>query len=121
LPDEGLVLMLVESGGLVPEKLSEARFRTVLDGIKQASTRSTQGISMTLNQCDISFVRGTQTGECVGTASFDGQPRNLLLFVWVESGGYVAGAAFLTRAPLDEARPGIDQILDSVKIVPVPA
>jgi hypothetical protein len=116
IPDEGLVLMLVASGGLVPEQLSEARFRTVLDGIKQASTRSTRGISMAIESCDISFARGAQTGECVGTAALHGTPRNLLLFVWIERGGYVAGAAFLTRAALEDARPGIDQILDTVQV-----
>lgn len=116
LPDEGIVLMLVDSGGTVPEELGDARFGQVLEGIRKASTRSTRGISMSLVACDISLARGTRTGECTGTASFDGDRRNLLLFVWMESGGYLAGAAFLTRALLEEARPEIEQILQSVQL-----
>ncbi|HUH05291.1 MAG TPA: hypothetical protein VML75_25005 [Kofleriaceae bacterium] len=116
LPDEGLVLMLVDSGGTVPEELGEARFRQVLEGIKQASMRSTRGISMAIAACDLRSARGVRTGECTGTASFDGQPRNLLLFVWIESGGYLAGAAFLSREDLALARPGIEQILESVQV-----
>jgi hypothetical protein len=114
-PDLMLMLMRVDGNGQIPTTLDEDEFSRViysmerdLDGFDQHGFRASD------IACDVTWSRGPLTGECEGIATADRHTRELMMYIWIDTGGILMVAGVLSREPLVDTLDEIHEILDSL-------
>lgn len=114
-PDLALMLMRVDGNGQIPTNLDEREFAQVIyamerdmDGFEQHEFRASD------LSCEVTWSRGPLTGECEGVATAGRHRRDLMMYIWIDTGGVLMVAGVLARGDLADALVEIDEILDSL-------
>ena len=112
-PELGLLLFSLDSKGAIPDDMDEAEFEKLfLGATRNMSYRG--GAALKTSNCEVTMARERMAGQCGGEITHNGEQRYLTVFFWIEGGGIVVLAAFLSVEPGAEIRHTIDEMMNSV-------
>jgi len=112
-PRQALLLMRMDSNGMIPGNLDRDQFGRLVENIRAATNVSAQGAKLALSSCELTTAKVDPTGDCTGTAVYKDATWNVHYYLWMSQGD-VIGAAFLVRDPIEQMQFVIDDILASI-------
>jgi hypothetical protein len=114
-PDEALILSVLDSRGQISDEVDEGDFERLLEGFR-GGVRSQGPVLMRMDDCEVTGIRGPLSGECTGGATYEGVERDLIAYVWIETGGIVVVVAYVSVEPVSENLYTVEEIVESIEL-----